>query len=424
MIYSDQLTMTIGISFIIVFFYYHIIFRTTTILKVKYWRQQMPLAITVNAIGFSSIALFFYHYYGCIVDDTTYFKHSLAFNGNFFSVNNGTAFMFLITRPLRQYLDFDLPSCHALFFVIGLIGSLNYLYVLSNRIDFNIPSHKVDNLLKFWTMLCFPNFMAWGRIFGKDALMLFFSSFCVLLAYNILEKKRHLLLNLLFFSLIIVTISKIRVHIAIALTLSLFVGLYFVSVEKRRYFTFNQNILMKILAPTIITVAFIIITPILLKKATQQETLSVETIKEKLVYVKEMGSSGGSATSLASEIHEDPNSAMTPKKIGLNILNLIFAPLPWQVRGAQDMVALVSNIFLLFLILNYIKRVDLSGVFQKYLLMNIILFVAILSFMTGNVGLILRQKTIFLPFIFLLLFRSRERLQVHRPARYRTVAGK
>jgi hypothetical protein len=120
-----------------------------------------------------------------------------------------------------------------------------------------------------------------------------------------------------------------------------------------------------------------------------------------------MGTTGGSQTPLAEEFREDPNIVLSPRQVAINVFMLLFAPMPWQLRGSADAIALVSNILLLLLIIRFIKNVNISDIFQKYLLVVCGLLILLLSFMTGNVGLILRQKTILLPFVFLFLFRSK-----------------
>jgi hypothetical protein len=83
-----------------------------------------------------------------------------------------------------------------------------------------------------------------------------------------------------------------------------------------------------------------------------------------------------------------------PLIIARNIFNLFFAPLPWQVRGAADLIAFVSNILLFYPLYRFVRKIKIFDEFQ----------VVLLSFMTGNIGLILRQKKIILPFLFLLMF--------------------
>lgn len=407
MIYSDQMTLTLFFSLFLIFCYFLIVFKKSSIARVRYWRRQIPITVLVNAIGFTSIALLFYFSYGAITDDRTFFDQSIGYKGNLFTTRNGSEFMFLLSKPFRKYFNFDLPSFHAFFGAMGYIACLNFLFVLSNVVDFKAKSDKKMNTIKLWAILCFPNFMVWGRIYGKDSTILFLSSICVVCCYYIFEKKKNILINLTLFAMGVFLVSRIRIHIAIALSIGLFAGLYFLSIAKKRYSSFNQHLLMQLIIPVIILSSFLTIAPFIIKKATSQDTLSIDAIQNSLMNATRMGAYGGSATALASEFKEDPKVVLTPKQIAINIFNLLFAPMPWQIRGFLDLVALASNILLLFLILKFTKRVDITSIFQKYLFISTISLIVLLSFLTGNVGLILRQKTILLPFLFLFLFRSK-----------------
>ena len=404
---SYQMMLCLCLSVFVIAVYFRVVFKKSEIRRIGFWRRQIPFTVIVNAIGFTSIALLFYFSYGYITDDRTFFVRCLAYDGNLFNMKNGNDFMFYITKPLRLYFHLDLPSLHVLFGTMGFIGSMNFLFVLNKGVTFTDSREKGNNLIRLWTILCFPNIMVWGRIYGKDSTILFLASICVICCYYIFEKKRNIVFNLIVYIMTIFLISKIRIHIAAALAVGLLAGFYFLSIAKKEYSSFNQHILMKLIVPGIIIASFFAISPILIKKVTNRDTVSVDAMKTSLMDATRMGAYGGSATSLASEFKSDPTVVFSPRQIAENILNLLFAPLPWQVRGGLDMVALASNVLLLFLILKFVRRVDLNNVFQKYLLVTIISLIVLLSFLTGNVGLILRQKTILLAFLFLFLLRSK-----------------
>ena len=78
--------------------------------------------------------------------------------------------------------------------------------------------------------------------------------------------------------------------------------------------------------------------------------------------------------------------------------------------------ALLSNVLLLLLLIRFAKNIDITDVFQRYLFVMCCVLIVLLSFMTGNVGLILREKTILLPFLFLLLFATKRKNADRIPA--------
>ena len=71
--------------------------------------------------------------------------------------------------------------------------------------------------------------------------------------------------------------------------------------------------------------------------------------------------------------------------------------------------AFLSNVMLLYLLYKYARKVRLYDEAQVFFFLATLGLTILLSFMSGNIGLILRQKTIVLPFLFLLLF-SREQV--------------
>ena len=160
------------------------------------------------------------------------------------------------------------------------------------------------------------------------------------------------------------------------------------------------------LIPFVLAIALSIGTIYSLRILTNTEKVSVADVQHTLVRASQLGAIDASATTFAREINENPNAGFSPKQIAINVFMLLFAPMPWQIRGFADGLAFFSNILLLFLAIRFGKKFDFKSVFQKYLVVVCSLLIILLSFMTGNVGLILRQKTIILPFLFLFLFHQ------------------
>jgi hypothetical protein len=403
----EQIIITIFFSIVLILFYVNGFFRKNSIMRIARWRKMVPAAVLINAVCFASVALYFNYLYGYITDDVGYFRGALTYTGGFFDIQNGNEFMYFITRPLRKYLYFDRASCHVFFGAIGFLGSFNFLHVLSKRTDFF--NRKITKTLRMemLTMLCFPNFMVWGRFYGKDSLTLFLGSIYLLGAFYLITgakiQRRHLFLA----GIPILLLYKLRPHIATVFLISLLIGMYLKSVKKRNFRSSNTRILNEVLVPFALTIALVIGSIYSLRNLTQSKSVSVENVQQTLIHATEIGAYGGSETELAQEFKENPDVILSPKQIVINVFMLLFAPLPWRIRGAGDMIAFLSNILLLILLVRYLKKVTLSDVFQKYLLVVCGSLILILSFMTGNVGLILRQKTILLPFLFLFLFRSK-----------------
>lgn len=400
---SLQFIIVFFISIFIVIVIFKFQFRQTSLYKINFWRNQLKLTLFLNIVGFGSVAVLFYSIYGYITDDRTYFYEAMNFNSSFFELQNGTEFMFYITKPIRKYLNLNIASMHCLFGTIGFLGCLNFLFIQVSRSNFRLKFFSKINSIKLFSIMCFPNLMLWGRIYGKDTLVLFLSSICAIATFNLISIRKFKFFNLLIYIISIILIFKIRSHIALSLVFSSLIVLYFYSLSRSKTNNPNSYILYHFLIPIILFISAVLITPLLLQKLVRSDKISVDNIQSTIIESTKMGAYGGSSTELSSDLKDDSKIIFKPSQIAINIFNLLFAPMPWQIRNILDIIAFGSNALLFYLIIKF-RKMHFGDIFQKYLLVNILLLVLILSFMTGNVGLILRQKTIILPFLFLFLF--------------------
>ena len=97
-------------------------------------------------------------------------------------------------------------------------------------------------------------------------------------------------------------------------------------------------------------------------------------------------------------------------EINSELVYVFWAPLPWQIRGGADIVAFVANVLLFILIFRYRRPFHLEDPFQLFLLMAVVSLTLVVTVAAGNVGLVLRQKTIILPFLFLFLFGKSDKV--------------
>jgi hypothetical protein len=396
------------------------LFRKTPLLKIREWRQLLNFAFIVNIIGFLSILAIFMLRYGAAGDDIAYYGLSLNVSGlSILKLKTGTDFMCWITRPLRQYLHMNLISLHLLFFSIGFSGSLIFLYILAQRLDFSEKSQRLLKQLALLTLMCFPNFLAWGRFYGKDSIMLFLVSVFALGAWKALSGARIKLIQLIALMMLPLWFMHIiRPHIAMVLSASALAMITY-----RVFFSANkiQNIglqgLVKFYIPLLLLLAAGVFGQNTLRKMVGGTSeVNRSSVENTIVAASHMGAYGGSTTALATDLNEDKSIIFSPVQIAKNIFNLLFSPLPWHVRNAVDVLALLANVLLLLLLVKYANRISLGDLYQKFLFLCLVFLSLVLSYLTGNVGLILRQKTIILPFIFLLLFSTKKKNADKSPA--------
>jgi hypothetical protein len=401
---SDSVILTFIFCIFILNIYLYILLKRTPFLRIQRWRKLLPFPIIINTLFFGSIALYFNSTYHAITDDISYYRGALTFTGGIFDIKTGSDFMCWISMPLRRYLGFDRPSFHVLFATMGLLGNFNFLYILTKRNDFISRKNYTGQLFMFFVMLCFPNFMVWGRIYGKDSLSLFLGSLYCIGAYGLITEQKLRWRRVILTTMPIVILYILRPHIATVFILSIIIGMYIKFVTIKNIRSRSLHIYYKTILPSMLFAALVIVALYSLKNITKKETISVENIQQSLVNSVRMGAYGGSSTALATDFKDDPNMVFSPKQIIINLFMLLFAPMPWQIRGVADALAFMSNIILFLILVRFVRKASHWDVFQKYLAVVCGLFIILLSFMTGNIGLILRQKTILLPFLFLFLF--------------------
>ncbi|MFH0922126.1 MAG: hypothetical protein V1913_17415 [Fibrobacterota bacterium] len=377
---------------------------TTELAAEPQWRSKLWRAVLFNIIGFGAILLYFNLNYGFVTDDVNYYYPSLELDMPFSEVISGGDFMRYITRPFSYYLSLQLLSMHFIFGTIGFLGSLFYFYTFTQRVqDENVP-FLLHGWAPFWAFYCFPNFLAWGRIYGKDTTVFFLGAIFTFSAFRILKKKVRPL-DVLVVCLSVYFMQIIRPHVAGVIGAGFMIGLaykYFVETP------IEKNIFKKILIPMILVIGMTFLVANMARKVTMkqkgEEELTQESIQSTLITTTMQGAYGGSKTDLATEMKENPEIVYSPGQILENVAYLLLAPMPWQVRGAADFVALLSNIVMVYIVFRFGRKIRLFDSVQISYLATVIGLVLVLSFMTANVGLLLRQKTIILPFLFLLLF--------------------
>lgn len=389
----------IGIIFLNLFIIYR--FKRTAILEANLWKNRLWLAIAINSVCFYFLTNWFYSHYGFVVDDINYYYGALQnVDMGLFGSETGTQFMIYLVKQVNKIVYCDLPSFHIIFFFLGLIGSLNLLYLLTLRLDFYNKANYRISKAGFWSMVCFPNFLAWGRFFGKDSLIFFLAALFSVYAYRILSQGKLSLWNIIKMCVCSFFIYKIRPPIAG------FIGISFMTAYlwQMKSIGLRKDFLKFFIAFVVLVFSLVLFTSHILQKATGGESVNIENIQATLIAQTHSSAYGGSATDLAEILEDDPALMFGPQQIFINILNLLFAPMPWQLRGGQYIPAIISNCLLFFLMFKYAKKVKLYDFFQKYLWISVITGIALLSFITGNMGIIMRLKLIILPPIFLLLF--------------------
>ena len=90
------------------------------------------------------------------------------------------------------------------------------------------------------------------------------------------------------------------------------------------------------------------------------------------------------------------------------LITVLFRPFPWESHNLQAMVQSLEGVVLMGLILWRIKSIGRAVVFSisdrylRYMLLYMVAYV-ITTTAVGNLGIVVRQRDMFLPFLFMLI---------------------
>ncbi len=293
---SSQMISTFVITLVIVLVYSKVLFKDTVIASVDEWKNVFWQAFFLNVVLYASLAAYFSFKYGWIVDDVNYFYGAEGFPYTpIYKLKNGNEFMFFVVKPFRDIFDMDKSSFHIMYGGIGFIGSLNFAYVMSKRV--NIFTEPALARVAFFLLLCFPNFLAWGRFFGKDCLMLFFSSILTVCYFNIISGSKRQLVDLCTIVILLYLMQIIRPHVAGVIALSL-IGGYIVNLWKFQAASTNVGLrgLVRIFIPIFLLLLGIIIglaaTKKLAIKQDSSDAMSMDVFKATVVNSTRQGAFG------------------------------------------------------------------------------------------------------------------------------------
>lgn len=245
-----------------------VVFRKSTLWRSPVWRGRLFWGVVLNTVLFGGVAIYFYLTYGFITDDRYYFNESLAYHGTILTFKTASEFMLLITHPLRRYLHFDLPACHILFGTLGFIGSLLFVQVLMARMDFRNAAFRTRHLICFWTLVCFPNFVAWGRFYGKDSAMFFLTGVLVFNAYKALCGEKMKFGNIISVPIVLLVMYRLRPHLFAVMLAGLSFALL-IKAYKSRTPDIGLRGMYQVVFPVILVVASLVIFANVVRKVSQ-----------------------------------------------------------------------------------------------------------------------------------------------------------
>ncbi len=384
--------------------------RRFDFLRLRYWKKQTNFAFLLNVVSFATVSIIFVNIYGFITDDVNYVRFPPGYRQPFiWEIRHPTSFMLFLSYPFMEYLGFDRPSLHVLFAGLGFVGSAVYFAAYTYGLDLRERAYRKNVRLAFLCLFCFPNFMAWGRFFGKDSLIFTAAALFIFAGRRLITKMQVDIGAILMATGSIYVIQMLRPHIAAALVTGLGSGLVFAQITRTVPAPKRGNELVRVVLPIAMVGIMVMFGSYALTRVTGVQNPTLLDARAEIIQTARMGSYGGSATELQKTLDENPSLVFSPVQIAQNIFNLYFAPLPWQISGGHQAIAFVSNMLLLLLILRRWRSIRLDSAWAWFMVFTVGYLTVILSFMTGNIGLAMRQKIIVLPFLFMLLLDRPDR---------------
>jgi hypothetical protein len=270
--------------------------------------------------------------------------------------------------------------------VLGLCGSFYFCLAFAERAG-PVQVKRYSKIILF-----LPSFGLWTGIFGKDSWIALGLGMAAFGHASLLKGRGNGLWHLVG-GITITTI--IRPHISIAFVAAA-AACYILSLTRNR----RTSILLKIQI-----VVMLLVMVVGLASATQKflklDDVSVDTLAE----YGEEHAAGNNIGGSAVEVRV--GSGVTGVLLGFpqGIVRILFQPFPWEVRNFTMGLAALENLYILWFMVSHIGRI--RSLFRRilhepYALFSTIFAVALLLMfsLTPNLGLISRQRTQLLPFVF------------------------
>ncbi len=328
--------------------------------------------------------LYIWHSFFCIVykiytntnysDSVRYYNNALSGDAAF---GLGANFIDYFSATLINWFNLSYFGLFVLFNIFGSIGLIMFAASLKIAVE---NKSKFVKLLALITILL-PGVSFWSASLGKDALA--FMATCIAL-WAALEFPKRLLL--MVFSIIIFLL--IRPYMAFLLFAVTVVALV---VRK------ETKMIIKITSLAFGVIMIITTIPLLMDYANIETLQNVYDIFDFIEARQSYNLYGGGAINISEMSHIE------------RVFTYLYRPLPQETKNIAGVVASIENLYLLLLSLMclvgfLINRKKQTSYNTIIIIVYPLLCVALLSATTSNIGISLRQKWMFLPFMIYIFF--------------------
>lgn len=336
----------------------------------------VPVKRATTLYLWHSFFCLFYFWYSLnnIADSTQYYLVSLDYEAGFWF---GTAGMYFIVSILSQGLNFSYGNAFLVFNIFGYIGLLAFASALQTV---TVNSRRNIRTLSV-LFLYLPGLSFWSSAIGKDALTFMAAG---LVTWAALDIGRRMPAIVLVTGLFLLS----RPHMAGILLISFCFALLVSS---------NFGILKKLALLAITIPLSIVGVQFGLSYAGLGDASSFSDINDYFEARQGYNLGGGSSVDIAG------------MSIPMRLFTYMFRPLLFDANGLLGLVVSVENLTLLMLFITALFRKkrtpsDLgSFAFMFYLIFAMTSWF-VLANTTANLGIAIRQKTMFVPMLVVLFF--------------------
>ncbi|SEF40097.1 hypothetical protein SAMN04515663_101179 [Alcanivorax sp. DSM 26293] len=333
-------------------------------------------------IGFRfSVFLYLYHSFWCLV----YFWYAGMHGSDAFAYYNqgllgidriwfGSHAIVIVVSFLTSVFSL---SYLGVFLFFNFLGAVGYLFFYSSLRCASIGSKKWVNYLIF-SVLLLPSVSFWSSALGKDAI----SFLAVNLAlWSALDFSRRM--SLMYLAILLMLV--VRPHMAGLLVMSLSVALFFDS---------RAGTLRKVFLGAVFTLGAVFLVPFALDYAGVKGGANIDSVMD-FIDKRQSITKGESSVDISS------------MSFPVKLLSYAFRPMIFEATSVFGLAASFDNLILMFLFIYGICLGFWRKLNPEY--GNIIFIVfylfgawAVLALTTTNLGIALRQKWMFSPFLIYL----------------------
>lgn len=314
-------------------------------------------------------------------DSHRYYQDLQNHAGSWFDLwGTDTRFINFVSYPFFK-LGFNYEMLMVTFAWFGYIGFFYAYLFIKEKIPVTIKIFKEVDLLSL--ILFFPNMHFWTASLGKDALIFMA---LMMFTYAIIDPKKRALLLILSS----VTIFHIRPHVFMFVALGVVIG-YFSGKEKIAFWKKAA-----ISSGMIISLFFV-----------QDEILGVLGLEGSENIVKDIQSE---TAERADELMTSGSAVeMSDYSLPFKFFTFWFRPLFVDAQNFMGLIVSFENLVYLLLFIKIIRKDFLKFIIKSPALVKMSFFIFLMSsyaltFVMSNLGIIIRQKSMVMYFIFFVIY--------------------